>query len=45
MTPAELVYSALKRLEAIEILMLHGENIRDELTRVQNELAQALQVM
>ncbi len=26
-------------------VMLHGENIRDELTRAQNELAQALQVM
>ncbi len=45
MTAAELVYSALKRLEAIELLMLHGENIRDELTRAQTELAQALQVM
>lgn len=45
MTAAELVFSALKRLEAIEILMLHGEHIGDELTRAQNELAAALQVM
>lgn len=45
MTAAELVYSALKRLEAIELLMLAGDNIRDELTRAQTELAAALQVM
>lgn len=45
MTAAELVYSAMRRLEAIEILMLHGENIRDELTRAQNDLAAALQIM
>ena len=45
MSAAELVYSALKRLEAIEILMLHGDHIGDELARAQTELAAALQVM
>ena len=45
MTAAELVYSAMRRLQAIEILMLHGEHIGDELTRAQTELAAALQVL
>ena len=45
MTAAELVYSALKRLQTIKILMLHGDHIGDELTRAQDELAAALQVI